>query len=80
MSINDYISNFEQLNQQLLNVKVELPPAALAYQLLTNANLPKDKRDLIRAIISDVTYEVMKKQINAVEKALAMTMMMIPQT
>ena len=37
-----------------------------AYQLLKNANLPKEKRDLALATVPDLTYESMKKQIKAI--------------
>ena len=43
MNINDYINEFEQLNQKLVTYKIELPSAVRAYQLLKNANLPKEK-------------------------------------
>ena len=66
MNINDYINEFEQLNQKLVTYKIELPSAVRAYQLLKNANLPKEKRDLARATVPDLTYESMKKQIKAI--------------
>ena len=34
MNINDYINEFEQLNQKLVTYKIELPSAVRAYQLL----------------------------------------------
>ena len=46
MNINDYINEFEQLNKKLVTYKMELPSAVYAYQLLKNANLPKEKQDL----------------------------------
>ena len=63
MNIIDYINEFKQLNQKLINYKIDLPSAVCAYQLLKNANLPKEKRDLARATIPDLTYESMKKEI-----------------
>ena len=63
MNIIDYINEFEQLNQKLINYKIDLASAVRTYQLLKNANLPKEKRDLARATISDLTYESMKKLI-----------------
>ena len=66
MNITDYINEFEQLNQKLISYKIELPPAILAYQLLKNANLPKEKRDLARATTTELTYNAMKKQIKAI--------------
>ena len=46
MNINDYISEYEQLNQQLVTYKIELPSAVRACQSLKYANLPKEKRGL----------------------------------
>jgi len=66
MSIQEYINQFEQLNQKLINTKIELPPAVLAYQLLKNANLSTEKKNLVRATIPEITYEAMKKQIKAI--------------
>ena len=65
MNIIDYINEFEQLNQKLINYKIDLPSAVHAYQLLKNDNIPKEKRDLTRVTIPDLTYESMKKQIKA---------------
>ena len=66
MGINDFINEFERLNQKLVNYNIILPPAVLAYRLLKNANLPQEKRNLARATIPDLTYESMKKQIKAI--------------
>ena len=57
---------FERLYSTLKNYKIELPTVVLCYRLLKSANLPKDRRDLARATISDLTYEAMKKQIKAI--------------
>ena len=66
MNINNYINEFEQLNQKLVTYKTESPSAVCAYQLLKNVNLPKEKRDLAWATVPDLTYESMKKQIKAI--------------
>ena len=50
----------------LKSYKIELPTVVLCYRLLKSANLPKDRRDLARATISELTYEAMKKQIKAI--------------
>ena len=73
MNIIDYINEFQQLNQKLINYKIDLPSTVLAYQLLKNANLPKEKRDLAHATIPDLTYESMKKQIKAIYDHCATT-------
>ena len=66
MNITEYINQFEQLNHKLKNFKIDLPSPVLAYQLLKNANLPKSKRDLARATISELKYDDMKRQIKAI--------------
>ena len=62
MTITKYINEFEHLNQKLVTYKITLPSAVLAYQLLKNANLPKDKGDLARATVAELTYDAMKNQ------------------
>ena len=66
MNIRDYINEFERLNDKLKSFNINLPDPVLAYQLLKNANLPSDKRDLARATISSLTFDAMKKQIKAI--------------
>ena len=66
MTITEYINEFEHLNQKLVTYKITLPSAVLAYQLLKNANLPKDKRDLARATVAELTYDAMKTKIKAI--------------
>ena len=66
MNIIDYINEFEQLNQKLINYKIDLSFAVCAYKFLKNAKLPKEKRDLAHATIPNWTYESMKKQIKAI--------------
>ena len=38
----------------------------LYYQLLKNANLPKDKRDLARTTVAELSYDAMKTKIKAI--------------
>ena len=59
------VNEFEQSNQKVVTYKIELPSAVHACQLLKNANLPKEKRDLAQATVPDLTDESMKKQIKA---------------
>ena len=67
MTITEYINEFEHLNQKLVTYKITLPSAVLAYQLLKNENLPKDKRDLARATVAELTYDAMKTKIKAID-------------
>ena len=73
MNMIDYINEFEQLSQKLINYKINLPVAMCTYQLLKNANLLKEKRDLAHATIPDLTCETMKKQIKAIYNHCATT-------
>ena len=66
MTITEYINEFEHLNQKLVTYKITLPLAVLAHQLLKNANLPKDKHDLARATVAELTYDAMKTKIKAI--------------
>ena len=66
MTITEYINEFEHLNQKLVTYKITLPSAVLAYQLLKNANLPTDKRDLARATVAELTYDAMKTKIKPI--------------
>ena len=67
-SIVDYINEFDRLYNKLISFHMELPTCVLAYQLLKNANLSEEKRQLTRATKSAVTYNEMKKQIKAIHK------------
>ena len=66
MKITDYINEFERMYSVLKNYHIELPTVVLCYRLLKSANLPKERRDLARATIAELTYEAMKKQIKAI--------------
>ena len=65
-NIIDYINEFERLNNQIKHFEMKLPTGALAYKVLKNANLSKEKHQLIRATIVSLTYENMKKQLKAI--------------
>ena len=45
---------------------MELPTGVLAYKVLKNANILNEKQQLIRATLTSLTYENMKKQLNAI--------------
>ena len=66
MDIKDFIIEFEKRNQKLLNYKIDLPSVVRAYRLLKQANLPEEKRNLVRATVPDLTYESMRKQLKAI--------------
>ena len=66
ITITEYTNESEHLNQKLMTYKITLPSAVLVYQLLKNAKLPKDKRDLARATVAEFTYDAMKTKIKAI--------------
>ena len=45
---------------------MELPTGVLAYKVLKNANILNEKQQLIRATLTSLTYENMKKQLKAI--------------
>ena len=66
MSIQEYIHEFERLNNKLKAYKMDLPGGVLAYQLLKNARISEEKQQLARATIGDLTFENMSKQLKAI--------------
>ena len=45
---------------------MELPTGVLAYKVLKNANILNEKQQLIRATLTSLTYENMKKQLKTI--------------
>ena len=45
---------------------MELPTGVLAYRVLKNANISNEKQQLVRAALTSLTYENMKKQLKAI--------------
>ena len=61
INIIDYINEFERLYNQIKRYDIELPTGVLAYHVLKNANTSNEKQQLIRATLTSLTYENMKK-------------------
>ena len=61
MSIVDYLNEFERLYNQIKHYDMELPTGVLAYRVLKNANITHEKQQLVRATLTLLTYENMKK-------------------
>ena len=59
--IVDYLNEFEQLYNQIKHYDMELPTGVLAYRVLKNANITHEKQQLVRATLTLLTYENMKK-------------------
>ena len=66
MTITEYINDSEHSNQKLVIYQIILPSALLAYKLLKNANLPKDKHDSARTTVAEIIYDAMKTKIKAI--------------
>ena len=45
---------------------MELPTGVSAYRVLKNANISNEKQQLVRAALTSLTYENMKKQLKAI--------------
>ena len=65
-SMKDFISDFESLNNKIKENGMVYPDGILGYKLLAQANLPEDKRDLIKATITELTYDNIKKALMSV--------------
>ena len=60
------MTKFEQLHQVAESHDIEILDGVLAYRLLSNANLPGKKIQLIRATANKIKYEIMKEQLKKV--------------
>ena len=47
MNINDYISENEQSNQNLVTYKIRVTISSLCLLVIKNANLPKEKKEIL---------------------------------
>ena len=66
MDIKDFLNEWERRHDRCKAKQAKWEDNVLAYKLLKAANLDKDKQLLIRATISGLTVEIVKKQIRAV--------------
>ena len=64
MSMADYVAEFERLYNKSKVYEMVLPEGILAYKFLNNANLSDTHDKLIRATMTDLTYNSMKNQVN----------------
>ena len=64
MSILDYINKFDQLYKVIRKYKMELPDGVLAYRLLKSANISKEKQQLARATLTELTFANMTAESN----------------
>ena len=66
MPIHEFISKFDQLHNKVKENNITYPDGVLAYKLLTQANLAEGERNLIKATMTDLTYENIKKALLSV--------------
>ena len=67
MSMVDYITEFERLNNKINQFHMILPTGVLACKFLKNANISSEKKQLrVRATVVTLTYENMTKQLKAI--------------
>ena len=66
MNIIDYINECERLYNEIKHYDMELPTEVLAYWVLKNANISNEKHQLVRAMLTPLTYENMKKELKAI--------------
>ena len=66
MSMADYVAEFERLYNKAKVYEMVLPEGILAYKFLNNANLSDTHDKLIRATMTDLTYNSMKNQVKKI--------------
>ena len=60
MNINDYILEFEHLNDKMLQFNLKLPDNILCFKLLESASLQNNEEQMALTLASDLKYESMK--------------------
>ena len=60
MNINDYILEFEHLNDKMLQFNLKLPDNILCFKLLKSASLQNNEEQMALTLASDLKYESMK--------------------
>ena len=60
MNINDYILEFEHLNDKMLQFNLKLPDNILFFKLLESASLQNNEEQMALTLASDLKYESMK--------------------
>ena len=69
MSKSGYVIKFE--HQIAKSHKMEVLDGLLAYMLLNKAYLPEEKKQLVRATVKEMKYEIMKEQLKKVFNSLS---------
>ena len=66
MSISDYVMKFEQLYFKAKSFHMEILDGVLAYRLLNTVNLTNEQKQLVKATVSKMDYQIMKDQLEKV--------------
>ena len=66
MSISDYVIKFEQLYFKANSFYMEILDGVLVFRLLNSANLTNEQKQLVKATVSKMDYQIMKDQLKKV--------------
>ena len=66
MSISDYVIKFEQLYFKAKSFYMEILDGVLTYRLFNSANLTNEQKQLVKATVSKMDYQIMKDQLKKV--------------
>ena len=66
MSISDYVIKFEQLYFKAKSFHMEILHGVLPYRLLDTASLTDRQKQLVKATVSKMDYQIMKDQLKKV--------------
>ena len=74
MSISDYVIKFEQLYFKAKSFYMEILDGVLTYRLFNSANLTNEQKQLVKATVSKMDYQIMKDQL---KKSLPVLQLML---
>ena len=66
-TVSEFLKEFDLVCMQMdINDEMKIPDAFKAIELLHKSNLPEDKEELIKATVSPITYDAMKRKLKEV--------------
>ena len=74
MSTSDYVIKFEQLYFKAKSFYMEILDGVLTYRLFNSANLTNEQKQLVKATVSKMDYQIMKDQL---KKSLPVLQLML---
>ena len=66
MTVSDYIIEFERLYNKAKQHRMGLPDGVLAYRFLNSVNISSHHVQLVRATLSELSYQSMKDQLKKI--------------